>query len=561
MRAPGPRCWRSSTRRSGRPPSSMRSSAIASGWRPSGQRPRRSWPTAGGHWPPRSSSAMRPCWPRSTPPRTRWPRRATSCTRSRPPSRPPDRSGQRSSAPWRPAPTSSRRPAGRSPRPSGGSRDERARATAGAGERAALEAALGVARDEHRAAIEAELGAASAVDRTRAAAEGAEGARRAADEVAAAVAEALAAVRARLAAATARSAEDEERGIARAARRGGGRRVDAQLQVEPAFGPPSETSPRRASRGLRRLRRRPSAAWPANEAGSSSRSARPATPAPLAFLEVLARAGGGQLVEAVRRDDVGAARAILARTAWVPDLASALECPGAPPGRLADRRPRWQRPDRCDQVALGRTDGTLERRAEIERLEAEGRPARSRGWPGRVGPGRGGRSEPRRRAPTMPPPAPTRLGSVPDGGRRRKPNASRRGRRASRPGGGLARSGRPAGGVGAGPASRPPWRRSKRPTRRVGDAGRDVGRRRLVRPWRRPEASAIEAWESRVAELRTRRDELAGELAERDRLRAEGEARSGPRRGRSGDEPGPDRARRPGDGGPRPARGGGRPGA
>ena len=113
--------------------------------------------------------------------------------------------------------------------------DERARALAGAKERTAIEATLAIARDAHRAAIAAELEAAAAVDRARAGADAAEGALRAAEARLVAVREAVSSIRARVATAEARLAEDESRGIARAARRLGGRRVDADLEVDPQF--------------------------------------------------------------------------------------------------------------------------------------------------------------------------------------------------------------------------------------------------------------------------------------------------------------------------------------
>ena len=68
---------------------------------------------------------------------------------------------------------------------------------------------------------------------------------------------------------------------------------------------------------------------------------------------------------------MGAARTLLQRTAWTPDLASALDLQALLPAG-------WQIVVRDGgavvsdaTVALGRADGTLERRAELDRLAAE----------------------------------------------------------------------------------------------------------------------------------------------------------------------------------------------
>ena len=108
------------------------------------------------------------------------------------------------------------------------------------------------------------------------------------------------------------------------------------------------------------------------------------------FQNRLASLGGGLLVDAIRRDEVGAARSLLARTAWSPDLESALELQLVLP-------PGWQVVVRDGSallgqatVALGKADGSLERQAELAGLEADvARLERDGGTPP-VG-GRGGR--------------------------------------------------------------------------------------------------------------------------------------------------------------------------
>ena len=75
--------------------------------------------------------------------------------------------------------------------------------------------------------------------------------------------------------------------------------------------------------------------------------------------------------DAVRRDDVGAARRSLERAVWVPDLAGALDVqPVLPPGWIAVVRDGSAVVDDI-AVRLGSTDAGLERRAEATRLASE----------------------------------------------------------------------------------------------------------------------------------------------------------------------------------------------
>ena len=409
--------------------------------------------------------------------------------------------------------------------------DERTRATAGASERAGLEARLGAARDAHRAAIDAELAAAVALDRARAGADTAEGGRQAAEERATAAGEALSAIRGRLAAATARLAEDEARGIARAARRVGGRRVDSELQVDPAFRVAVEAALGEIARGY--VVGRAAVGGLAAERGwliVEERRGDPATRldseatsdrAGAVFRDRLASAGGGLLVESIRRDDVGAARALLERTAWTPDLASALDLQGLLPAG-------WQIVVHDGgavvseaTVALGRADGTLERQAELDRLGSE--VGRLEKEAARAGPAR---VEAAARA-----------------------TAARDGLAAAR----VQETGVGAARRAAEEEERVAARAVERVAREVAwlDAAADRAEAELVRqraalaalqasvggpalPGAGPgaggsrdqtgDATAVEVWELRVGELRVRRDQLASELAERDRVRSAAEA-------------------------------------
>ncbi|MGH2513149.1 MAG: hypothetical protein ACRDGQ_10720, partial [Candidatus Limnocylindrales bacterium] len=93
--------------------------------------------------------------------------------------------------------------------------------------------------------------------------------------------------------------------------------------------------------------------------------------AEVAFRDRLTGIGGGLLADMIRHEDSGAARGLLERTAWTPDLAGALDLLGSLPAG-------WQIVVRDGSavligsaIALGRADGGLERRAALDRLESE----------------------------------------------------------------------------------------------------------------------------------------------------------------------------------------------
>jgi chromosome segregation protein len=260
--------------------------------------------------------------------------------------------------------------------------DESAQAAAAAERRTLLESDLAIARGELARATEAERAAAGRRESTRERASAAEAARAAADERAVTTSAAAAAVGSRLEGLAARLAEEEGRGIARAARRAGGRRLDEDLDIDPSLRAAAETALAEATRayvvGLEAVPRL------AAERGSLVVAERAARPAPAEdaserrFREGLAAAGGGTLDGAVRRDATGAARRLLARAAWLPDLPACLAIQATlPPGWIAVP---------CDggavvtelSVTLGDAESVLDRRAEaaslardLERLEAE----------------------------------------------------------------------------------------------------------------------------------------------------------------------------------------------
>ncbi len=151
----------------------------------------------------------------------------------------------------------------------------------------------------------------------------------------------------------------------------GGRRLDEELQVEPAFRAAVETALGESARAY--LVRRDAVADLGTERGTlvvDGSDMRPEHPEP-AFRERLAAIGGGVLVDAIRHDPGGAARRILSRAAWVPDLAAVVELqPDLPDGWILVSRDGGAAAGPI-AISLGRAEGPLERRAQLERLEAQ----------------------------------------------------------------------------------------------------------------------------------------------------------------------------------------------
>lgn len=260
--------------------------------------------------------------------------------------------------------------------------DERARAVGAAARQSDLEEGLGRAREALAAAVAAEAAATADRERARALGDAAEGTRREAAERAAGAGSVLAAARGRHEGLARRLAEDEQRGIARAARRLGGRRVDEDLVVDPPLRAAVEAAldelarayvvgradaaSLAAERGRLVVRERLEAG---PEAGATAGAAAGAPPP--ALVEALAAVGGGPLADAVRRDPGGVARPLLARAVWARDLESVLALQGAlPAGWIAVARDGSAVADALS-VRLGRGDSPLERRAELERLERD----------------------------------------------------------------------------------------------------------------------------------------------------------------------------------------------
>ena len=208
--------------------------------------------------------------------------------------------------------------------------------------RATVEAALASAQEALAEATEAERRASVAREAARAAADEADGTSRAAAERSVAAASALAELRGRLDALLARQADEEARGIAKAARRVGGRRLDEDLVVDPALRAAVEAALGEAARGYLV----DAAAVPGlatergvvvtdrtDEAGARRQAGALAD---ATIRERVVERGGGVLAEAVRRDSHGAARRLLGRAVWLPDLDACLAIqPDLPPGWVA----------------------------------------------------------------------------------------------------------------------------------------------------------------------------------------------------------------------------------
>ncbi len=401
--------------------------------------------------------------------------------------------------------------------------DEQARSTAADTRRDRLESALADARTALATASAEEAAAVDGRESARAAADAAEGTRRAVTERAAKAGSMLAGARGRLEQIQRRLAEDEERGIARAARKLGGRRVDEELGIEPTLRAAVEaalgelarayvverggTQALAGERGHVVIRERLDAAGKVAGGGSAAELRR--------LDDALAAVAGGRLTEAVRRDPHGAVRALLARVVWTPDLAAALEVQvSLPVGWVAVTRDGSATVD-AFAVRIGRGDSPLERRAEADRLfrEAEALQADA-----------DLAEHASREAVTEA----TRTRSVLEAARVAESAAMAVRRRAED-------VERAAGRELEGAAREASWHTAQA-ERFAGEAERAAAAQAAleVAPAEVPgpgdetgsgEREAISAWESRVTELRTRRDRLAGDAGAHERTRRDAEGR------------------------------------
>ena len=253
--------------------------------------------------------------------------------------------------------------------------DEAAQAAASTSRRAALEADLVAARTRLGEAIEAERSASTGREKARERASAADAERAAAHERAVTASASAAGVRARLDGLEGRLAEEEARGIARAARRAGGHRLDEGLVIDPPLRTAAEAALAEATRAY--VVGADAVPSLASERGSlvvAERAAGPTGPEDARerrFREALLAAGGGTLDGAVRHDATGAARRLLARAVWLPDLAACLAIqPAMPPGWVAVTRDGRATVTELG-VTFGAAESVLDRRAEAARLGQE----------------------------------------------------------------------------------------------------------------------------------------------------------------------------------------------
>jgi chromosome segregation protein len=403
--------------------------------------------------------------------------------------------------------------------------EERGGVEATSASRGALDERLAAARATVARAMLAEREAVRARDLARTAAEETEGARRAAAERAAALGSRAAGLRGRVDGARARFAAEEARGIARAARSLGGRRVDEELQVEPPLRAAVEAALGDIARAYlvgrdavtALVAERGIVIVDGPEHGPGMPPAAPADPRTTTFRDRLGTLHGGLLAQAVRHDGIGAARRVLARAAWVPDVAALLDLQAAIPDGWVVVTRDGSIVATSLTIVLGRGDTPLEHRAELERLAAELERAEAEATAGeraasaaveRAVAARAGldaaRAEESRTA------AVRRAADEAEriAGREAENVAREAGwhaAQAMRAEAEVARLAEAVSGLEAAAA--------ERATRTAGSAG--------VGP---PDASALETWESRVLELRARRDRSSRQLTEADRARRDVEA-------------------------------------
>ncbi len=237
-----------------------------------------------------------------------------------------------------------------------------------------------VARTESaRRALEfasgAEHAAQVALEVARQTLEAADADRAAATERLATTTATVSALRARVDALAAHLDEDERRPIARAARKRGGRRLDEDLTVDPELRAAVEAA--LADRARAYLVGSAEVAGLAGERGRLlveerlSGGATATDAATRRWLDAVANAGGGRLVDAVRRDATGGVRRLLERAVWLPDLDVCLGLQASMPlGWLAVPRDGSAAVDDTG-LALGAADSVLDRRAEHARLSTE----------------------------------------------------------------------------------------------------------------------------------------------------------------------------------------------
>jgi chromosome segregation protein len=249
--------------------------------------------------------------------------------------------------------------------------EARAEADAATAQIEALRAVLTAAAEARAAAAADAKAAGSASDAARAASDAAQAALATAAADAAGSRARLEAARADLESERARIETAEQRGLAKAARRLGGRALTEGLDVDPDLRAAVTAALREAEQGFVLSADRVGEV--ASERGVVVLEDAPAGPildrqAATAASRASAL-GGGMLGDAIRRDQGGRARRLLERALWVPDLPAAIAL-------AAELGPGWSVATRDGALAdgdgvvvLGGRESMLARRAAAERAE------------------------------------------------------------------------------------------------------------------------------------------------------------------------------------------------
>jgi chromosome segregation protein len=186
---------------------------------------------------------------------------------------------------------------------------------------------------------------------------------------------ALASVRGSLSAAERAIADLEGGEFAVAAKAAGGERLDRDVVIDPDLRAAVDAA--LAGIGPAFLVDRATLARLAGQRGSAvvaeSLATREAadSEADRRFEEAVRSRGGGLLRDALRRDDRGALRRLLERTAWLPDLGSCLELQGTMPAGWTLVPRDGSAAIRELVVTLGSDGGIIERQALAQRLSTE----------------------------------------------------------------------------------------------------------------------------------------------------------------------------------------------
>jgi chromosome segregation protein len=253
--------------------------------------------------------------------------------------------------------------------------EERAAAEAAAAKRDEIVASAEAAGRALEFTVAAERAAHEAVEAARTSVEVATADRNVATERLATATSTIAGLRGRVEVLAGEIDEEERRPIARAARRSGGRRLDEDLVADPALRAAVEAA--LADRARAYLVAEERVGGLSGERGRLlveerlSSDAQASDAGARRFVDAVAAAGGGRLDAAIRRDGTGAARRLLTRAVWLPDLDACLTLQASlPPGWVAVPRDGSAVVDETG-VALGAPGSVLERRAEHARLAAD----------------------------------------------------------------------------------------------------------------------------------------------------------------------------------------------